>query len=265
MTDKALVIATYTAAADHFDTLPFWHEYGQRTVDRLHLASGARVLDLCCGTGASALPAARAVGPTGSVLGVDLTSALVERAQALASGARLSQARFMVGDVETLAYPPGSFDAIVSVFGIFFLDDMAGVLRRAWSWLSPGGQLAITVWGQVVLAPGEALFWEAVRREDPSLEHISPADRLARPERLHALFLEAGLPPPAISLERWRMPLAAPEAFWPVILGTSNRGVFNALSAPAQRRVRAFVERELARQAVTGLDLEALIAIATRQ
>jgi ubiquinone/menaquinone biosynthesis C-methylase UbiE len=264
MTDKARVIATYTAAADHFDALPFWHEYGQRTVDRLRLSSGARVLDLCCGTGASALPAARAVGPTGSVLGVDLTLSLVERARALAADARLSQARFIVGDVETLACPPGSFDAIVSVFGIFFLDDMAGVLRRAWSWLASGGQLAITVWGEVVLAPGEALFWEAVRHEDPSLEHISPADRLARPEALDALFFEAGLPPPAISTERWRMPLATPEAFWPVILGTSNRGVLDALSPEAQRRVRAFVEDELRRRCVSGLEMEGLVAVATR-
>ena len=63
MTDKDRVVATYTAAADTFDGLPFWHEYGRRTVQRLALPPGARVLDLCCGTGASALPAARAVGP----------------------------------------------------------------------------------------------------------------------------------------------------------------------------------------------------------
>ena len=59
------------------------------------------------------------------------------------------------------------------------------------------------------------------------------------------------------------MPLASPEAFWPVILGTSNRGVFDALSPEAQVRVRAFVEDELRRQAVHGLDMEALVAVAT--
>ena len=44
------------------------------------------------------------------------------------------------------------------------------------------------------------------------------------------------------------MPLASPEAFWPVIMGTSNRGVFDALSPDAQVRVRAFVEAELRRR-----------------
>ena len=57
--------ATYGAAADHYDlpTLSFWDRFGAATVSRLRLASGHRVLDLCCGAGASALPAARAVGP----------------------------------------------------------------------------------------------------------------------------------------------------------------------------------------------------------
>jgi len=88
MTDQDRVVATYTAAADTFDALPFWHEYGRRTVQRLALAPGARVLDLCCGTGAATLPAARAVGPSGSVLGVDLTPALVERAATITAAQR---------------------------------------------------------------------------------------------------------------------------------------------------------------------------------
>ncbi len=142
---------------------------------------------------------------------------------------------------------------------------MAGVLRRAWSWLAPGGRLAVTVWGEVVLAPGEPLFWEVVRREDPSLEPISPADRLTTPAALRELFAQAGLPRPEIATERWQMPLASPEAFWPVIMGTSNRGVFDALSPDARRRVRAFVEAELRRRAVTALDMEALVAVATRR
>jgi SAM-dependent methyltransferase len=264
MTDHARIVDTYTSAADHFDALPFWHQFGRRTVARLRLPAGARVVDLCCGTGASALPAARAVGPAGSVLGVDLTPALVVQARALAAAEGLTQARFEVADVEQLSLPVASVDAVISVFGLFFVDDMAGLLRKAWAWLAPGGQLAITVWGEVVLAPGEALFWEAVRREDASLSHISPADRLTTPAALAGLFAQAGLPEPAVSLERWQMSLASAEAFWPVILGTSNRGVYDALSPEAQRRVRMFVDAELERRNVTELALEALVAVAVR-
>ena len=54
---------TYNAAADNFDAEPlaFWDRYGRRTVERMQLRSGAHVLDVCCGSGASALPAAQAV------------------------------------------------------------------------------------------------------------------------------------------------------------------------------------------------------------
>src|SRR5690349_10076434 len=56
--------ATYNAAADHFDggPLAFWDRYGRRTIERLSLASGSSVLDVGCGSGASAIPAAITVG-----------------------------------------------------------------------------------------------------------------------------------------------------------------------------------------------------------
>ena len=55
----------YNAAADVFDdpALGFWDYFGRKTVEKLHLHQGARVLDVCCGAGASALPAAESVGP----------------------------------------------------------------------------------------------------------------------------------------------------------------------------------------------------------
>jgi SAM-dependent methyltransferase len=260
--DPALVITTYTQAADTFDGLPFWHHYGRLTVERAGARPGDRVLDLCCGTGASALPAARAVGRTGSVLGVDLTPALVEVARANAAYQGLSQARFETGDVAALAFPPGSFDVVQSVFGIFFLPDMPGMLRRAWDWLAPGGRLVTTVWGPTVLSPGEPYFWEAVRREDPSLDHISPAALLAEPDALVRLYAEAGVAAPVVTREAWRMPLGSADAFWPVIMGTSNRGVFEALPEDARARVKHATIDRLRAEGVDALEMDALVAVA---
>jgi SAM-dependent methyltransferase len=259
-----LIVGTYTSAADHLDGLPFWHHYGRRTVERLSLSTGARVLDLCCGSGASAIPAAERVGQTGSVLGVDITPALVAQARARAAARGLTHVRFEIGDVAALDFPPNTFDAVLSVFGIFFLEDMPGVLRRAWSWLAPGGALATTVWGRVVLAPCEAYFWEAVCREDATLDHISPADRLAEPGALAQLHADAGMPTPDVTVEQWRLPLATAEDCWPVIMGTSNRGVYDALAPDARARVKASVLTRLDRERVDGLDMEAVIAIARK-
>src|SRR6266568_7390912 len=78
---------TYGAAADHYQraALGFWDRFGAATVTRLRLAPGGTVLDLCCGAGASALPAARAVGPEGRVLGVDIAAPMLELARARAA------------------------------------------------------------------------------------------------------------------------------------------------------------------------------------
>src|SRR5262245_57567248 len=75
--------AAYNAASDHYDepALSFWDRYGRLTIDRLALQPGARVLDVCSGSGASALPAAERVSPTGRVLAVDLAEGLLELAR----------------------------------------------------------------------------------------------------------------------------------------------------------------------------------------
>jgi SAM-dependent methyltransferase len=73
----------YGAAADHYGLAPlgFWDRFGAETVSRLRLKPGQAVLDLCCGAGASAIPSARAVGPTGRVLGIDVAEPLLELAR----------------------------------------------------------------------------------------------------------------------------------------------------------------------------------------
>lgn len=262
--DPAVVVTTYTQAADTFDALPFWHHYGRRTVELAHLRPGERVLDLFCGTGASALPAARAVGWRGCVYGLDLTPALLAVARRKAVAEQLFHARFDTKNVSTFRQPRESWDVVLSVFGLFFATDVPDLLKQAWSWLRPGGRLVSTVWGNVVLAPGEGWFWEAVLAEDPSLSHISPASLLATPEALAAAHLEAGLPAPEILRESWRMPLESAEAFWPVIMGTSNRGVWEALPEAARARVKHATLDRLRAEGVEALDMDALIAVARK-
>src|SRR6476660_8617387 len=83
---KAVSAATYAATADHFDdaALSFWDRFGRETVARIGLRRGDQVLDACCGTGASALPAAHLVGAAGHVLGLDLAEPAIELARSKA-------------------------------------------------------------------------------------------------------------------------------------------------------------------------------------
>ena len=143
----------YNAAAESFDAEPlaFWERYGRRTIERMGLRRGAQVLDVCCGTGASALPAAQAVGHEGKVIAVDLAGELLKLGQTKAQTAGLQCLEFRRGDMTALGFPDRHFDAVVCVFGIFFVPDMETQVAELWRMVRPGGRLAITTWG--------ARFW----------------------------------------------------------------------------------------------------------
>jgi ubiquinone/menaquinone biosynthesis C-methylase UbiE len=119
----AKIATVFNAASDYFDApaLSFWNRFGQQTIDRLSLCSGDRVLDVCCGTGASAIPAAVSVGCTGLVLGIDLAESLLQLARQKSHQQGLENIEFRCGDFESLGLPDESFDAVVCVFGIFFV------------------------------------------------------------------------------------------------------------------------------------------------
>ena len=162
----------YSSAADRFDdpALGFWERCGRTTVRHLGLPRGGAVLDVGCGTGASALQAARLVGSDGRVIGVDLAEELLELARRKAAREGLGNIEFRRADMRALDFSPASFDAVVCVFAIFFVPDMAAQLAALWRLVRPGGTLAVTVWGRGLFEPAAGEFWKAVRRRRPDLE-----------------------------------------------------------------------------------------------
>jgi ubiquinone/menaquinone biosynthesis C-methylase UbiE len=103
---QARAAFTYNAASDFYDASPlgFWDYFGRRTIELASLPVGSRVLDVCCGAGASALPAAEAVGPTGNVIGVDLANQLLESARTKAIQRSLGNIEFEVGDMLSMSF-----------------------------------------------------------------------------------------------------------------------------------------------------------------
>lgn len=111
-------------------------------------APGEAVLDVACGAGVVSLAAARAVGPAGRVLGVDLAGAMVQAARQRAQDLGLGQARFERMDAEQLVLPDAGFDVTLCVLGLMYVPDPQAALRELRRVLRPGGRAVIAVWGE---------------------------------------------------------------------------------------------------------------------
>jgi ubiquinone/menaquinone biosynthesis C-methylase UbiE len=266
-TAKARVASTYNAAADSFDApaLAFWDRIGRRTLAKLSLTPGAHVLDVCCGSGASAIPAAEIVGSSGRVLGVDLAENLLQLAQRKAQQRGLTNIKFRHSDFESLDPTDEASDAVVCVFGIFFVTDMPAAVRHLWRLVRPGGQLAVTTWGPRVLEPGNSAFWDAVRAEQPSLyKTFSPWDRINEPATLSAVLLEGGVQAQEVLAEEDHQPLHSSEDFWIIALGSGYRGTIEQLDPAARDRVRHATLDSLSRNKVRSVETNAVYAIARK-
>lgn len=264
---KARAAKAYNAAADCYDepALSFWDKFGRRTVERLSLKSGAQVLDVCCGSGASAIPAAECVGATGLVLGVDLAANLLDRASAKARQCNLGHLELRIADMEKLGFPDGSFDAVVCVFGIFFVPDMTRAVRELWRMVRPSGQLAITTWGPDLFEPGNSVFWNAVRAERPELyKSFNPWDRINTSDALRQLLREAGVEVCDTVAEPYQHPLNSPEDWWTIALGSGYRGTIEQLDAAARERVRKCNLRHIRDHSITSIQASVVYAIATK-
>jgi SAM-dependent methyltransferase len=111
-------------------------------LSRINIEPGARVLDVACGAGQTAIPMSWAGA---KVTGVDIASNLVEQARARARAENLD-ARFEEGDAEMLPYADGSFDIVVSLIGAMFAprpELVAAELKRV---CRPGGKIIMGNW-----------------------------------------------------------------------------------------------------------------------
>jgi ubiquinone/menaquinone biosynthesis C-methylase UbiE len=265
--EQSKAAAAYNAASDHFDdpALSFWDRFGQRTVERLGLSPGEIVLDVCCGSGASALPAAARVAPDGRVIGVDLSDRLIDlcRAKAAMRGLRNVEVRW--GDMEHLDFPDESFDAVVCVFGLFFADDMTSAASGLWRLVRPGGRLAITTWGPRMFEPGSGAFWEAVRAVRPDLHRTyAPWDRIVEPESLGQVLRDAGVPLSTVEAEAARHPLRSPEDWWSIVLGSGFRATVDQLGPATAAQVRRINLDSLASRDVREIEVNVIYATAVK-
>jgi ubiquinone/menaquinone biosynthesis C-methylase UbiE len=175
----------------------------RRLFEDAGLRPGMKVLDVGSGAGDVALLVAGMVGPTGTVVGVDVNPTVLVTARSRAAAGGLAHVSFREGDVRTIALPE-DFDAVVGRLVLLYVGDPAEAVRAAARHVRPGGIVAFQeveftlpyAWASAgFLPPLATRLWAWVYRVfERSGAHVSMG------MALHRTFLDAGLGPPEMSL-----------------------------------------------------------------
>lgn len=166
----------------------------QALLDRATPRAGERVVDVGCGCGGTSLALASLVGPSGLVLGVDISAPMLARARALAP--QQASVQFVLADATVYPFDPGRFDLMASRFGVMFFAEPAvsfANLRRA---LHRAGRMAFACWREPrenpwMMAPLQAIYQHVPRLPPPGPEDPGPF-AFASEERVHRILEEAG-------------------------------------------------------------------------
>jgi ubiquinone/menaquinone biosynthesis C-methylase UbiE len=259
--------SAFDTAADHFDAGPlsFWDHIGRRTISLAQIGHSGTVLDVGCGSGASAFPAAKALGATGRVVAIDLSEQLLALGREKAARNGIQNLEFLCRDMTALDYPQQSFDAVVSSLSIFFVEDMEAQIRKLWSLLKPGGTLAVTCWGPDVLEPAMSA-WSAIVTDERSdlLSEPSSGDRISSPDELKALFRDGGADNPIVVEEPGSHSIAGPTDWWDIVMGSGMRGVMEAMTTDEFERVKSRTLDWITRTDTASLELNVLYGRSTK-
>ncbi|MDV2474535.1 class I SAM-dependent methyltransferase [Rhodococcus zopfii] len=268
------VARTFDDASDRFDSLTatVWGPAGQSLVFALGLHPGDTVLDVCCGAGASALPAAAAVGPTGRVHAVDVAADLLELGRLRAEERALQNIDFVCADATTWeppsSVPEAGYDALAVSYGVFFLPHMDATFARLVGLVRHGGRVGVTVWRTGAMAEFTALVFDVAARYSPevadrlSLRERTPLHRIDTPETLGAWLAGAGCHSVEVDILSNLLP-ATDELCWNLVVGSGLRGVLDGLDEPLVDAVRRDLLAAVTERGLHTIDATTLVGTAT--
>ncbi len=121
-------------------------EVAQLLLREARAVPGERVLDIGCGPGATALPLAASVGPSGHVTGIDISEPMLGLLRRRIAERGIANLTALLADAQTYVFAPASFDLLTSRFGVMFFADPLAAFRNLGPALRPGGRLAMAVW-----------------------------------------------------------------------------------------------------------------------
>ncbi|MFQ6000843.1 MAG: class I SAM-dependent methyltransferase [Anaerolineae bacterium] len=222
---------------------PIFSISAQRLLELMSLKPGDRLLDVACGRGAVAIPAAKQVGPSGHVTATDYSPCMVAEAEKEANKRGLSNITCACMEAQNLEFPDNSFDALTCSFALFFFPDMRRALAEMRRVLVPGGKLGLSLWGKGAIVPPWPILGETIR--EYGLRPVVPNPIAWRPEAIEALLTSAGFSDIEIVEERYDLPFREASEVWEFTLSVGPIEVM--LERLSKNERQEFIEAFLSR------------------
>ena len=205
----------WNSIAPRYDrfTTPMNQLFAGKALLRVDLHPGVRFLDVACGSGALAIPAARRGA---RVTAVDFAPAMIERLIARACAERLLAVTGRQMNGESLELPDDTFDVTASLNGISLFPDLSAGLREAVRVTKPGGSVMIIAFGSPGRAEFAAFLLRAVQASMPGFTPpiSSLPFQLADRDRFRRELVEAGLTDVRVETTTWEMTCRSADHLW---------------------------------------------------
>jgi len=163
VTDKQayhkIITNSYDERSKTYDESVWHRTLAKQLVDHAPPGENASVLDIGTGTGAVAFHAASIVGPGGKVIGVDISSGMIEKSESLLKDSAYGNMDFQLADAENLPFPADSFDRIYCASAFFWIADKDNTLKHWLDLLKPEGIVGFHAW------PEDAYIYSYVARQ----------------------------------------------------------------------------------------------------
>jgi SAM-dependent methyltransferase len=163
-------------------------------IDRAKAKSGERIVDVGCGAGATSIAFAQQVGPTGHVMGIDISAPMLARARQVAPPGL--PVEFVLADATVYPFVPAGFDLLVSRFGVMFFAEPALSFANLHRALKPSGRLVFACWREprdnpFFMAPLQAVYQHVPKLPPPGPDDPGPF-AFASAARVQRILGEAG-------------------------------------------------------------------------
>ena len=231
---------TWVLNEQHLDAMlePFL----ARLMDGARPTIGERALDIGCGCGATTIALAQAVGATGSVLGIDLSGPMLDRARERLDALGLDNVTVEEADAQQIALSP-VHDLAISRFGVMFFDDPVSAMANIGGGLRDGARLVFVCWQALARNPWMKVPIDAVLPLVPTPPPVVPnapgpyafADR----DRVHGILTAAGFRDVAIDPMEGKLVLGGTASVDAAVTFATQTGALRGLLGQADDLTRA--------------------------